>query len=186
MNDVGSLFASMRRTRRRLQEEQRELFQLPPVGGGRSSLQFIGAIVPGGPDDEEDFTNGLYWVRQVVSTGFDGAGVPQFDYRTKGRWVKAFNLAERGMGDDGAGIHALRPAVKPARVDLWLQQFVVVDGINSPAGICWLFHAAPVAFVPESFYLDVTAIDGDGCPDTYHWWQGYAPFAFQAVDSPPA
>lgn len=143
---------------------------------------FVAKIVGRGPNDEADYTDGRYWVREQTVT-FDGSGRPGYADATGGRHVVAFNLEESGLGTYGIHGCLFKTGETPSRASTLTapDRFVAVGMI----GTRFVFRSMPFVLIPDSYYLDVYGVDAQGCPDEYKWWKGILPFAVMEFDEPP-
>ena len=124
-------------------------------------------VVRTGPNNEADFTDSRYWVRELTIS-FNEDKSATFALKTNGLWVVATNTMEYGLSQhgmllpEGVTLDRSFQGSLPDRI-VWVRK-VRADG--------YVFDAIPGVMIPDSLYLDVRTLTSSGCLSTSKWLRG--------------
>lgn len=159
---------------RRISEVVREAERSRTVGRDRpgrpprptydksTQQRFVAKLVGEGPEEEEDFDDARYWVREV--------NPKTLEVLINGRWVEARNLCELEAPN-----HLLRNTALGEEPP---DRYVVVTDIGG-----YIFDSYPAQMIPLWGYK-VDCLDEDGCPQGA-WYQMHGP-GFVVAATPEA
>ncbi len=150
-------------------------------GEGDGASGFVGQIVTAGPEEEADYNDARYWVREVDDTSSAETDALVLAPLADGRWLTATNRLELGIGSGGAGTHAIVKAVTGISVP---DRFVWVHRQSfKTSGVRWVFESYPGQLQEDWFAFLVSCRNGV-CPQG-GWYHMDGP-GFISQSEPPA